>query len=251
MNDAPSVTLAQLPELRRKTERISKLLSDQLVQYLETLRPLLNPERAFGRYAGGKGDSAEAEQCLAELQAKYKEVIGKSLHLPPQFDTQWLSLVGNRVELIPYEYVHRIESGAESKAITMSSPAKWIFNYVSGMALMQVVQAVAAKDPRRQDSVRQFAVNALVAQVVLARNPGLVRLLADLRYEVKVEPCANLNMLPLVTLAACVPSFRPPDELILAATGFSGVPAFIELIGSSATENLSDPFKKRLEEAAR
>jgi hypothetical protein len=45
-----------------------------------------------------------------------------------------------------------------------------------------------------------------------------------------------------------VPSFRPSDEVILAATRFSGVPAFIELIDVEAARMLPDPLKARIEE---
>jgi hypothetical protein len=251
MSDNPSVTLAQLPDLRRKTDGLAKLLREQLTQYLETLRPLLAPERVFGKYAGGKVDSADSERALGEIQARYKEIAGRPFDLPVPFDPQWLSLVGNRLELYACEYVHSAGSGGEATAITMTSPVRWTVNYVSGATLTQAMQAMAGKDPRRQEGIRQFVVNALVSQAVMTRNPGVVRLLADLRYEARMEPCAGLNQLPLLTVSACVPSFRPPDELILAATGFSGVPAFIELIAVEGIHNLPDPMKERLAQVMR
>ena len=58
----------------------------------------------------------------------------------------------------------------------------------------------------------------------------------------------DTRQLPLVTIASCLPSFRPADDLILAATAFSGIPAFIELIDVDAAHSLGDPFKARVEE---
>jgi hypothetical protein len=40
-----------------------------------------------------------------------------------------------------------------------------------------------------------------------------------------------------------VPSYRPTDDLLIAATRFSGVPAFIELIDLDAVTTLPDPIR--------
>ena len=47
--------------------------------------------------------------------------------------------------------------------------------------------------------------------------------------------------LPLLTIAACLPSFRSADDLILAVSAFSGVPAFIELLDVDAVMILAGP----------
>jgi hypothetical protein len=108
---------------------------------------------------------------------------------------------------------------------------------------------VAGREKRQSEQVRQFVVNALAMHLLLGKFPGLVQLLGDLRYEVQTGAAApGLGTLPLVTLSACVPSFRPSDDLILAATRLSGVPAFIELIEVEAVHRLQDPLKTRLEE---
>jgi hypothetical protein len=99
--------------------------------------------------------------------------------------------------------------------------------------------------------MREFVVAALAIESVLEKFPGLVRLLRDLRYEVQVEKCPALGDLPLVVVSACVPSFRPSDELVLATTRLSGVPAFIELIDLDAIQRMQDPLKPRLEEMLR
>jgi len=53
----------------------------------------------------------------------------------------------------------------------------------------------------------------------------------------------------LVTLTSCLSSFRPSDDLILAATAFSGVPAFIELVNLDEIKNPKDTLKERVEAA--
>jgi hypothetical protein len=242
-----ALTLSELPELRRKTEAISRFLRDQIAAHLETLRPLFALERILGKYAGGKGDVPGVERTFAELQQSYRPFTRKPYDLPEALDPAWLGLVGHTLELHPWEYVHQIQG----KSITMSSPVRWAINFRTNYSLAQVKNALAGKEAARPDYLRQFAVNALVLQIVLSRNPGLTRLFQDLRYELKMETPLDLQGLPVFTVTSCLASFRPADELILAATAFSGVPAFIELLNLDAVQTPKDLLKERLEELAR
>ena len=54
LSQPDDVFYLELPELRRKTESVSRFLRDQIAEHLETLRPLFAPERTLGKYAGGK-----------------------------------------------------------------------------------------------------------------------------------------------------------------------------------------------------
>jgi hypothetical protein len=53
------------------------------------------------------------------------------------------------------------------------------------------------------------------------------------------------------TLSFSLPSFRPSDDLILEATAFSGIPAFIELINTDAVHNIPDPLRVSIDELVR
>jgi hypothetical protein len=245
------VTLQELPELRRKTESIAKLLHEQLKQHLETLRPLLAPERVFGKHVGGKVEVPGAERALAELQQAYRDFSTKPFDLPSEFDPHWLTLVGNRLELHAWDYHHEAKTGTEVKAITMTSPLRWIVSYASNYSVAQVKQVLTGKEQRRPEYLRQFVVNALVMQLVVSRFPGLTQLFADLRYELKAATSSELPKLPLVTVSSCLPSFRPADDLILAAAAFSGVHAFIEVIDLDAIKSPKDTLKEKLEELTR
>jgi hypothetical protein len=244
-DDSPkALTLAELPELRRKTEAISRFLRDQVAAHLETLRPLFAAERILGKYAGGKVDVPGAERTFAELQQSYRPFARKPYDLPETFDPAWLSLVGHALELHPWEYVYQ----AQGKAITMSSPVRWVVNFRTNYSLAQVKSALAGKETVRPDYLRQFVVNTLVLQLLLARTSGLGQLFTDLRYELKSEHPAELWGLPVVTITSVLTSFRPADDLILAATAFSGVPAFIELLNLDGGQGPKDPLKERLEQ---
>jgi len=238
-----ALTLQELPELRRKTETISRFLQAQLTAHLDTLRPLFAPERVLGKCAGGKTDPPGAERALAELQEKYRAFTHKPYDLPETLDHNWLTLVGNALELQPWEYAHP----AQGRPITMTSPVRWVVGYRGNCTLGQVRSGLAGQDAVRPDSLRQFVVNALVLHLLLNRQPGLVRLFQDLRYEIKVELPPELKALPIYTVTSCLTSFRPADDLIQAATAFSGVPAFIELIDLAAAQAPKDALKEQLE----
>lgn len=249
MPTTKSISLPELADYRRKTDLASKFLKELLAGYLQTLRPLLAPERILGRYAGGRVDLTGAERVLATLKEKFKPFGAKPYDLPLEFDLHWLTLVGTQLELHPWEYALEVPGGGASKTVTMSSPVRWVVNFRCGYTFNQFREAVAGRSERRPEEIRQFVVNALVLGQVIAAHPEVGRLLSDLRYEVHVEAAPGFSALPLVTIASSLGSFRPADDLILAATSFSGIAAFIELIDPDAVATLQDPLRSRLEAA--
>jgi hypothetical protein len=82
---------------------------------------------------------------------------------------------------------------------------------------------------------------------MLEKVPPLQQILADLRFEVSTTTREGLGKLPLVTISSHLPSVRPPDELLLQITKFSGVAAFIEVIERDPLANLRDPLREELE----
>src|SRR5262249_48045017 len=160
----------------------------------------------------------------------------KPYDLPRDFDTHWLTLTGNSLELHPWEYNHLVQD----RSITMTSPVRWVVNYRTNYPLTQVKNVLAGKETARPEYLRQFVVNSLVLQIVVARNPGLGQLFSDLRYELKTHTPEDLRGLPVLAITSCLPSFRPADDLIAAAAAFSGVPAFIELADLEAIKSPKD-----------
>lgn len=240
-------TLQELPELRRKTERISKLLFDQLSGHLETLRPLFAPERLFGKLAGGKTEQAGAERALADLQQSYRPFTAKPYDLPATLDANWLPLIGQTLALEPWAY----DITLDDKTIAMSTPIKWVLVYRSNYSLAQVKRVLSGAEAVRLEHLRQFVVNALALQLLFNRYPKLQQLIADLGWDLQIAASPEFKGLPLVTATSLLSAYRPPDDLILAATAFSGVPAFIELIDLNAAKNPRNPLQQRLEEVLR
>jgi hypothetical protein len=252
-NFRDTLRIEQLAELRAKTETVSGLLLSQLRGHLETLRPLLAPRRLLGDYVRSsvKEDVVGADAAFRRVRDKYKDICGKPFALVPELDEAVVAMMESRFELYPWEYTHEAKNEKESKTMTMTSPLRWALSYTSGYTLSQLRQAIAGKVERRQEEVRQFLVNALVMQYVIAKFPGITRLLNDLRYDIKIDTCAGLGDLPLVTVTSVLPSFRPRDEILLGATRLSGVPAFVELIDFDEVAKMEDRLKLQIEEKLR
>ena len=240
----PVISLQDLPGLREKTEDVAQVLRQQLASHLETLRPLYAPERFFGKYTGGKLDAPTSELALSGLKEKYTPFAGKPVNLSADFDTQWLSLTGTSVELLPWEYTHMVGD----KEVAMTNPARWVLNYKTGFSIGKLRAALNGKEVARPEVLRQFIVNALVLQSVLRLAPGLTQLLTDLRYEVKTEVLPEFRSVPLVVVSSCLHTFRPPDEMISMAMAFSGVAAFVELLDIEASKNPRDLLKEKIAE---
>ncbi len=250
-NDVPQARTLTFPELvvaRRGTDIIARYLQDQLVGYLETLRPLLDPDRLLGRFSGGKVAAPAAEKVVAQIREAYSPFTARPVNLPRDFDPSWLAEIDNTLELHRWEYSHEVRTGSEAKVITISHPTRWVLSYKSGCSLSQYARTIVTKEDRRSDSFRKFVINALVAASAVQRCPGFQQLLFDLRYRVEIQEIAGLAQLPLVTISSVLESFRPADDLILAATSFSGVSAFNELIDMSIVETLEDPLKLAIAE---
>src|SRR5436190_11864826 len=222
------MTFEELPALRKKTEAISKFLQDRLSSYLETLKPLFSPERYFGKFAGGKTDILGSDKAVAQISQAYKDLGGKPFDLPREFESEWLAACGSRIDLHRHEYIHQATGADGNKPIRITAPMRWIMTCGSALSPFQAVQVATGQERSTTDTLRQFTVNALVMQLVIARNPGLVELFTDLRFQLHTEVFPETGKLPFVTVSSSLPSIRPSDDLILAATEFSGVQAFIE-----------------------
>jgi hypothetical protein len=240
-DETRKVSLADLPELRRKTEAVSNFLHGQLAQHLETLRPLVAPGRVLGKHAGASSEAVWGKRALPEVEQKYTQ-HGKLFRLPQEFDVAWLNAISDSIELHPWEYTHEIATRQGPKKVTMTSPVRWIAAYASDTPVAELKRMLAGKEQHRPEAIRQFVISTIVLQMVAEKNPGLLRLLSDLRFRWQIEPVPELHNLPIPTLSFPLPSFRPSDDLILEATAFSGVPAFIELIDTGAVHNIPDPL---------
>jgi hypothetical protein len=243
------ITLDQLLELRQLTEKLSELLKGQLADYLATLRPLIAPRRVLGRYAGAVGSIAREDQAFEELGKQYDAACGR-FRLSSGLEKGNLSAVDADLELYPWEYTHEATVDGEPHPVIVTSPVRWVLAYQSEYTLKHMRAVMAEKAERRPHAVQNFVVHALAINLVLSRNPGVSRILKDLRFDVSTEFSDDFGKLPLVTLHAPLHSFLPDDKVVLSSTRFSGVPEFIELIDTESIEALDDPLQVKLNEIA-
>ncbi|MBZ5619540.1 MAG: hypothetical protein LAQ69_12575 [Acidobacteriia bacterium] len=242
------VNLDELLGFREVTERITGFLNQRLKGHLTAMSPLLVPGRVLGKHVGPRESAPKADEALADLSEKYKQVCASLSGLKPELDEEALTSIGSAIQIYPYEYTYEAH-GANSAArkIAMTSPVRWVVTYGAAISLSQLRTLLLNPNDRRSSSVRQFVVNALAFQTTLGRSPGAAHLINDLRYEIRTQALPGLDGLPLMTLSVQLPSFRPADDLLLTATRLSGVPAFIELIDTGAVRSMEDPLRLQIE----
>jgi|HubBroStandDraft_6_1064221.scaffolds.fasta_scaffold268692_2 hypothetical protein len=247
LSPTKNLSFEQLAAARKSTQAVSDFLEKRLLVYLDTLRSLLMPERLLGKLAGSKFDVPGADKVLTELQDNYRRLPGKPFDFPKEFETDWLVEVGAKLDVQRWEYSREISTESTKRTILITSPTRWILAYGPGYSASQAFQEFARRQDRRGiDQLRQFVVNTLVMQALIARSGGLSSILAELRYNVAAQTHPGFNGLPLVVIQSQIPTFLPPEPLIAAATELSGVNAFIELVDVEAIRELSDPFKQRI-----
>jgi hypothetical protein len=240
-----SLTIEDLAALRERTEVIARLLRERLATQLETLRPLFSARRLLGRHVRSvlREEIPGADRAFAALRERYAAACGRPFALPKDLEDEPLT-IEPILDLHPFEYRHRL--AGDERTITMTNPVRWIVSYRSGYSIGQLETAFAQRSTLRPSDAKQFLVSALALQLLIETFPEIRGLLAELRYEVSLEKRPALGDLPLVTLHAPLPTFRPSDDLIARATRLSGVPAFIELVDVEALPQLRDPLVERI-----
>ncbi|HME70247.1 MAG TPA: hypothetical protein VKM54_10320 [Myxococcota bacterium] len=243
------ITVAQLGKRREQTEAIARLVGSHLEQHLEILRPAFDPRRLLGRHASlgsTREDVPGADQALRELTQRYTQVAGAPFSLRSEFPPDAVAGMDHRLAVYPWEYEHEARGAHEQRTIRITSPLRWVLTYRSAYTLEQL-RGARTKQELRESDVAQFVVNMLVMRAMLDKFAPLKQLLTDLRFEVGLASAEGFGKLPLVTIASHLPTLRPPDDLILTVTGFSGVAAFIEVIDRDPLRSLRDPLREAIE----
>ncbi len=244
-----ALTTEQVASLREKTEAVSQILGSHLRTYIDTLKPLLAPRRVLGRHVGSRDDVNGSDLALTRLKELYREGSHTPFGLPLEFPDTALAQLDSQPAIYRWEYTYTAKSERDSRSVTVTSPVQWVLSYESALTLSHVHSMLESRMERSTEALRQFVVNALVMQLLMKGQPNLVQLLAALRCQVEMKPLPGLGTLSFVTIHAPLTSFRPADDVLLMATRFSGVPAFVELISPESIENFEDPMRVQLQQA--
>jgi len=237
--------------LRRLTRAVSDLLRGQLKEHLETLAPLLRPRGVLGEYVqpASKETIKGAEAAFKELQSLYdKLAVSKPFHLPKELKPP-LSVLSTALELTPMEYAHAAKTERETKTVTVSSPLQWSLNY-AGYGPRRL-RALLAERNRTGDELQQFVLHYLMLHIVLAKQPGVTKLLEALHFPISSDRLPDCGELPITCVRAWLTTARPPDEVIIESTEVSGMDAFEEVVHPEDISALRDPLWTRMQELAK
>ncbi|MBX6314973.1 MAG: hypothetical protein IRY99_18955 [Isosphaeraceae bacterium] len=253
--------IKRLLVLRKLTRAIADLLRVQVKEYFTTLAPLLRPSLILGPYLEGAGKETVqgADKAFKELQTLYEAIAGSKLYgLRKELRTP-LALVGSAIEITPMEYIHEVPTDQGSKAVTVTSPLKWVLSY-AGYAPGRItytdfapgrLRELLADRNRSGEELQQFVLHYLALHLVATRQAGVAKILDALRFPISTGRSTEFGELPITFVSAPLTTIRPPDNVILESTEISGKDAFEEIIDLDALAALRDPLKDRLLELAR
>jgi hypothetical protein len=248
-NMTEEFTVERLLFLRKVTRAVSDYLVSQLREHLNTIAPLLRPRRILGDYIESSSSEkmVDADKNFAALNEIYSKAAGKPFELPRPLKSP-LKPIGLTLELYPWECRCDIRAGGANTAVTITSPVRFVMSYASGLSLSRLRQGVAGKEELKQEDVREFVVRACLLNLMLAKFPGISRLLGTLRWEVNTEISPELGGVPLTTLKAPLESIRPPERLIVESTEMSGMSLFEEVVDVDALSKVHDPLVQKVED---
>lgn len=244
---AVSVTSEDLQARHDLTRQVAACCRQEIRTYLDALAPLFRPRRLLGDYVEGSGRESvpDAAQNFTRLQEAFSRVCGRPFDLRPGLSSP-IESPPTQMRLADWEYIHEARAGRERKQITVTAPLTWVLGYPSVYSLPMMRQVAAGRQERDADAVRSFVLRACTLALLLERQPKLTGLLEGLRYQVEVRKLPELGELPLMTLSAPVATFRPSDEILLAATGLSGRAVFEEVVDIEGAEQIRDPLRERI-----
>jgi hypothetical protein len=239
-------TTQKLLLLRRLTRAVGDVLRGQLKEHLATLTPLFRARAVFGEFiAGGvKEVVAGAEIAFKELQTAYEAVAAsRPYNLPKELKSP-VEVTSSVLEFAPLEYSYTAKTEGVSKAVTVTSPLKWVVNY-GGFGPRRLRELLTAKT-RSVEDLRELVLHTLLLQGVLARQAGLGKVLQALRFPASPGKRPEFGELPLTFVTSSVSTVLPPDEVIIENTEISGMDAFEEVVTAEDIVGMKDPQRELL-----
>lgn len=235
---------------RKLTRAIADVVRAELLLHLATLTPLFQPQTVLGdRIQGGQSESLRrAERVFKELQSSYESIapakpFSLRRELMPPFDFPKAS-----PEITPVEYTHVIQTGSDTKTITVRCPLAWTLSY-AGYAPSRLQELL---DPRvRGEQLQRFILSYLFMHQVVTNQRGLHPILDALHFSVTTTKTPHFGDLPITRIASNVTTMRPADSVVLESAELTGMDAFEEVANVDDIARLEDSFKERLLEVVR
>lgn len=238
----PAFDPIRLMALRGLTTALAQHFEADARAQIANIAPLLKPAALLGdfiRYE--KAQAREQDAALREIVRLYVPIakspaIGTQPELKPPLD-----IYATTIDLVPASYPYTPEGG--SKPVTIETPLKWVVAYKdNGLARLRELRASHARSGGTD--LQGCVLHYLALHMLLARRPGPAAAMEALRYTLTSTPAPEHGGLPVVHLAAPLPTLRPSDAVILQSTMISGATTFAEVVDVDAIGRMRDPVKE-------
>jgi hypothetical protein len=245
---AEDFSISRLLFLRKVTRAVSDFLLSEVKSQLNTLSPLLRPRRMLGDYieSGSPEPVVDADKNFAKLNEIYTKASGKPFELPRPLRPP-LKAVGLALDVNPWEYSYELNS-APPKAVTVTSPVKWVVSYTSGLSFSRLRQGLAGREELSPSDIKEHVIRCCLFHAMINKYTGIRDIFAALRWEVATQASPETGGLSLTTLTSPIPTMLPPDEFILESTEMSGTSRFEEVVDVNAVAEISDPLTQKVNE---
>jgi hypothetical protein len=244
---ADSLNVEQLLHLHTLTKEVAKVCQKQLRGFLDTMALLFRPRRILGdAIEGSERESVgSSDRNVTELRELYRKVAPRPFDLRPELNFP-LESISTQLQLYEWEYLHQTKTDRGWRSIKVTSPLTWVVVYSSNYSLPMLRQALIGNEERDSEAVRAFVLRACLMHLHLTKFPAIADLLAALRYRVEVRRTPETGDLPLVTLSAPFATVRPPDSLVMVASGLAGGASFSEVLDLATVKGVQDPLREQI-----
>jgi hypothetical protein len=244
---AGALNIEQLLHLHTLTKEVSKLCQKQLRGYLDTMALLFRPRRILGEAIEGaeRESVGGSDRNVAELRELYRRVAVRPFDLRPELNFP-LESVSTQLQLYEWEYLHEMKTEHGWRTVKVTSPLTWVIAYSSNYSVSMIRQVLSGQEKRDAEAVRAFVLRACLMHLHFTRFPAIAELLAGLRYRTEVRRSPEMGELPLVTVSAPFSTLRPPDNLVMIASGLAGGATFAEVLDLQSAQNLQDPLRQEI-----
>jgi hypothetical protein len=244
-------SIQSLLALRKLTRAITDVVRVQMTAYLKTLTPLLRPQAVLGEYVlgGQKEPARKADKVFKDLQSLYETVASsKPFHLSRELNTP-LDFARAGLEITPLDYIHVVQSGAESRRIKVRCPLTWVLTYTDFPP--NRLQELLDTKARDAAELQRFVLSYLVLHLVTTHEPELMQIFSALQFPITTSKSPQFGELPVTRIGVLIATTRPPDPVVIESAELTGMDAFEEVVNVDDIKRLGDPFKERLLEIAR
>jgi len=244
---AEALNVEQLLHLHNLTKDVSKFCQKQLRSYLDTAALLFRPRRMLGDAIEGAEPEliGGSERNIAELRELYRRVAIRPFDLRPELNFP-LESVSTQLQLYEWEYDHQTKTDHGWRNIKVTSPLRWVVTYSSSYSLSMLRQVLMGNEKRDSDAVRAFVLRACLMHLHFLKFPAIAELFGELRYKIEIRHLPEMGDLPLVTVSAPLRTVRPPDNLVILASGLAGGTSFAEVLDLESVKNLKDPLREHI-----